>query len=115
MKILRFFYLTDTERKPEWKPVLKSLYHPYVPYASKYGTLERQLLDCYLWNCLSKMDDSQVDFIDCIRSIEPTIPTIMSMAKDAENRCMQFTHGCGVDGLVTALKVGFIKTLYIIY
>lgn len=84
--------------------MLKTVYLPYIPYASKYGALERQLLDTYLWDCFAKVD-SQTDLVDYIRNVELTIPTILRIAKEAENRCIQFTRGSALDGLILALKV----------
>ena len=95
----------DNNKIPDWKPLLKTVYQPYIPYACKYSTLERQLLDTYLWDCFSKVD-SQTDLPDYIRHVELTIPAILRIAKEAESRCIQFTRGCGLDGLILALKVG---------
>lgn len=77
-----------------------------MQYASKYGTLERQLLDNYLWDYYLKMD-SHVDLVDCIHSIGLTIPIVMNIVTEAQNRCIHFTRGCAINGLITALKVNF--------
>ncbi|XKL64088.1 hypothetical protein PGB90_004174 [Kerria lacca] len=69
---------------------------------------ERQLLDNYLWDYYLKMD-SHVDLVDCIHSIGLTIPIVMNIVTEAQNRCIHFTRGCAINGLITALKGYFLK------
>lgn len=99
-----FFAFAESEHRPNWHPVQKAVFFPYVQYASKYDRLERQLLDNYLWELLPKMEN-QNDVTDVIRHINLTIPDVMNVAKEAESRCVKFTKGCASDGLISALKV----------
>ncbi|XP_065220959.1 conserved oligomeric Golgi complex subunit 7 [Planococcus citri] len=103
-----YIFNNESECRPDWNPILKSLYFPYVQYASKYGTLERQLLDNYLWEMFSKSENVS-DLADNIRSISLTIPDVINIAKEAKARCVLFTKGCAIDGLISALKGFFLK------
>ncbi len=63
------------------------------------------MLDNYLWDTYLSMD-SGTDLVDGIRSLSLTIPVVMNVATEALNRCLKFSRGCTINGLIVALKVG---------
>lgn len=82
---------------------MKSVYLPFVHYASKYGILERQLLDEQLWTqCLSMQAE---DLMDSIQNVGQTVTIAMNIVKEAKTRCLQFAYGCSYPGLIMALRV----------
>lgn len=79
----------------------QSVYSPYVAHVSKYAHYEQT----YLLQQLTVLECSKTDLMDTVQSLGQSIPRAISIAIEANKRCLLFTEGCGYCGLIKALKV----------
>lgn len=79
----------------------QSVYSPYVAHVSKYAHYEQ----AYLLQQLTGLECSKTDLMDTVQSLSQSIPRAISIALEANKRCLSFTEGCGYYGLIKALKV----------
>ncbi|KAJ4430331.1 hypothetical protein ANN_22545 [Periplaneta americana] len=88
--------------KPVNKEALaQAVYFPYVVYISKYAQYEQT----YLSQQLTTLECSKDDLMDTIQSLGQSIPRVISIAVEANKRCLMFTEGCSYCGLMKALKI----------
>jgi hypothetical protein len=79
----------------------QAVYSPYVLYLSKYAQFEQ----AYLSQQVTILECRKADLMDTVQSLGQSIPRAISIAVEANKRCLLFTEGCGYCGLVKALKV----------
>ncbi|XP_014785708.1 conserved oligomeric Golgi complex subunit 7 isoform X1 [Octopus bimaculoides] len=83
----------------------KSIYAVYQPYLSKYKHFEEVALQCELDNI--RLDHEEI--VDSIGLLGESVSKLMSSAKKANERCIQFTDGFGYLYLLEALKMFYIS------
>ncbi|PNF30976.1 Conserved oligomeric Golgi complex subunit 7 [Cryptotermes secundus] len=85
----------------------QSVYSPYVAHVSKYAHYEQT----YLVQQLTVLECSKTDLMDTVQSLGQSTPRAISIAVEANKRCLLFTEGCGYCGLIKALKIYISKYL----
>ncbi|KAI0367247.1 hypothetical protein BV20DRAFT_981512 [Pilatotrama ljubarskyi] len=78
----------------------QELFEPFVDFQTDYGTLETRLLEDCLKETLSGDGRGRIDHARLLRE---RAVDIFGVAEEAIARCMAFTHGYGVSGLVQAV------------
>ncbi|KAG8232847.1 hypothetical protein J437_LFUL012651, partial [Ladona fulva] len=80
-----------------------AIHSPFVSHIARYAQLEQSVL----FHQLSNVRSSGEDVSDSLHSLAHSIPRIISMADEAHQRCLKFTHGCAFPGLISALEAFF--------
>ncbi|XP_046385615.1 conserved oligomeric Golgi complex subunit 7 [Ischnura elegans] len=76
---------------------------PYVSHVARYSQLEQAVI----FHQLSNLHRAGDDISEYLHSLLHSIPRVFSVADEAHQRCLRFTHGCGFPGLVSALGAYF--------
>ncbi|XP_038050090.1 conserved oligomeric Golgi complex subunit 7-like isoform X2 [Patiria miniata] len=86
-----------------FEDLVNAIHAPYVPYLLQYGRLEKE----YLLQELSCTQMERRDLIDCAQFLSDSVSKLFKNAHEAVERCMGLTDGCGIVGLLDALKAMF--------
>lgn len=90
---------------------MKAIYAPYIPYVTKYASLE----ESHMQQQLATLKVSRDDLMDTVQGLSQSITSVMSVTNEALRRCLQFTEGCGFSGLIKALQVNPLSLYGILY
>ncbi|THH05217.1 hypothetical protein EW145_g4963 [Phellinidium pouzarii] len=81
----------------------EALFEPFLDYQCDYATLEKRLLRAQLKTLLAPTVFPGSPATAGARLLRESVVDLLTFADDALARCMAFTHGYGVVGLVQAL------------
>ncbi|TRY94869.1 hypothetical protein DNTS_026287 [Danionella cerebrum] len=82
-----------------------SVYSPYKSYHLQYGGLE----ETNLLIQLSAVPLERGEVLDCVLELSHSVQKVFALASAAVDRCVKFTDGLGVCGLIKALRALFNK------
>ncbi|XP_006892752.1 PREDICTED: conserved oligomeric Golgi complex subunit 7 [Elephantulus edwardii] len=85
--------------------LVEVVYGPYKPYQLKYGDMEEKNLLIQI----SMVPLEHGEVIDCVQELSHSVCKLFGLAASAIDRCIRFTNGLGICGLLTALKSLFAK------
>ncbi|XP_051537967.1 conserved oligomeric Golgi complex subunit 7-like [Myxocyprinus asiaticus] len=81
------------------------VYSPYKTYQMEYGELE----ETNLLIQLSAVPLERGEVLDCVLELTHSVQKVFGLAAAAVDRCVKFTDGLGVCGLIKALRALFSK------
>uniref|UniRef100_A0A672KW60 Conserved oligomeric Golgi complex subunit 7 n=1 Tax=Sinocyclocheilus grahami TaxID=75366 RepID=A0A672KW60_SINGR len=85
--------------------LVSCVYSPYKTYQMQYGELE----ETNLLIQLSAVPLERGEVLDCVLELTHSVQKVFGLAAAAVDRCVKFTDGLGVCGLIKALRALFSK------
>ncbi|KAL2078513.1 hypothetical protein ACEWY4_026198 [Coilia grayii] len=85
--------------------LVSCVYAPYEAYQLQYGELE----ETNLLIQLSAVPLERGEVLDCVLELTHSVQKVFGLAAAAVDRCVKFTDGLGVCGLIRALRALFSK------
>uniref|UniRef100_A0A8C1IZ10 Conserved oligomeric Golgi complex subunit 7 n=1 Tax=Cyprinus carpio TaxID=7962 RepID=A0A8C1IZ10_CYPCA len=85
--------------------LVSCVYSPYTTYQMQYGDLE----ETNLLIQLSAVPLEHGEVLDCVLELTHSVQKVFGLAAAAVDRCVKFTDGLGVCGLIKALRGLFSK------
>uniref|UniRef100_A0A671RK22 Conserved oligomeric Golgi complex subunit 7 n=1 Tax=Sinocyclocheilus anshuiensis TaxID=1608454 RepID=A0A671RK22_9TELE len=85
--------------------LVSCVYSPYKTYQMQYGELE----ETNLLIQLSAVPLERGEVLDCVLELTHSVQKVFGLAAAAVDRCVKFTDGLGMCGLIKALRALFSK------
>ncbi|NP_001085832.1 component of oligomeric golgi complex 7 L homeolog [Xenopus laevis] len=85
--------------------LVDAVFGPYKPFQLQYGDLE----ESHLLIQISAIPLEHGEVLDCVQELSYSVSRLFSLASGAVDRCIKFTDGLGLCGLLQALQSLFKK------